>query len=84
MWTRDKGVLNGLSRSAALPILSHSGDLTEVFRPALGGLLAADTTGISGNLGIADRSVAMRTPKHICRLKQALLLNKKKDGELNI
>jgi len=70
--------------SAALAGLSHGRDLTEVFRPALSGLLTADTAGISGNLGIANRSVAMGTSKHISTLKQALLLNKKKDGELNI
>jgi len=62
-----------LSRSAALPILPHSGDLTEVFGAAFGRLLAANATGMGGNQGILDGMVAMGTFEHTRSLKQGLL-----------
>jgi hypothetical protein len=70
--------------SAAAPVFPHPRNLTEVLRPALGGLLTADATGVSGDFGIADRSITMGTSKHINKLVQALLFGKKKNGELNI
>ena len=72
------------SWSAALPILSHGRDLTKVFRPPLGGFLAADATRMGGNQRIFDGSVAPGTFKHISKLKQALLFVNGKDGELSI
>lgn len=64
--------------------LPHPRNLAEVLRAALGRLFAADFTRIGGNLRIFNGAVAMGTSKHISRLEQALLINKEKDGELNI
>lgn len=51
-------------RSAAFPILAHRGDFTEVLWPSLGGLFAANATGVGRNLRVTDRSVAMWASKH--------------------
>lgn len=71
-------------RPAALVLFSHDRDLAKVFRPTLGGFLAADATRIGGNEGIFDGSVAIGTSKHISKLEQALLFVKGKYGESSI